>query len=158
MKRAAPINVQDALPAHVKHFRNTSLFESLEEVLNEFVGERILPAEAAQLLVETAAQALEQEFEKPPLSLSALALGSGGGIENYRFNAGYWQMVLRGPIEARFERGSFTASVPLLGLEGSGGGLAKGRGSAQGLKTAHTRQQAQDEKQAVVVEEDSWSD
>ena len=157
MKRSSSI-VADALPAHVKHFMHTSLFESLDDVLADFVGERVLPAEAAHALVEEAARALESEFENPPLSLSALAVDAGAGIENYRFNAGYWQMAIKGPIEARFERGSFFALVPALGLEGSGGGLTKGKGTAQGMKAAHTRQQAHDDKVALAKDEDSWSD
>lgn len=157
MKRASSI-VADALPVHVKHFMHTSLFESLDDVLTDFVGERVLPADAAHALVDEAARVLEAEFENAPLSLSALAIAPGAGIDNYRFNAGYWQMAIKGPVELRFERGSFFAVVPELGLEGSGGGLTKGKGSAQGMKAAHTRQQAQDDKVAFTKDEDSWSD
>ena len=79
MKRSASL-VEDSLPTHVKHFINTCLFESLDEVLREFVGAQVVPSDAASALVCAAATALEDEFENPPLSLSAFTIGPGSGI------------------------------------------------------------------------------
>lgn len=155
--------VSEGLPSHLKHFEHTTLFESLVPVLEEFVGGKVLGSDVASELIEAAALALEEEFEKAPVSLTALDIGPGTGICNYRFDSGYWQFVVRGPLEVELE--GVQTVTGLLGIEGTGGSLTKGRATAQGLRAAHTRQQALDGKAAARAsgqieqeEPDSWDD
>ncbi len=155
--------VEESLPTHVKHFQHSALFAGLSDAIEELISERVLLHEHASALVEMAAVAFEEEFEKPPVSLTALNLGTGTGITNYRHDSGYWELVIRGPVEVQLD--NMKNTVGLLGIEGSGGSLSKGKTTAQGLRAAHTRQQALDGKAAakaaadLAEEEDSeWSE
>ena len=155
--------LEESLPMHVKHFRNSALFLGLEDAIDELVGERVMRAEHATTVIEAAAVALEEEFEKPPVSLTPVNLGTGTGITNYRHDSGYWELVIRGPVEVQLD--TIKTTVGLLGIEGCGGSLSKGKSTAQGLRAAHTRQQALDGKAAAKAaaeladEDDSeWSD
>jgi hypothetical protein len=139
------------LPGHLKHLQHTCLFQSLGKTMEEFLDNGLISNETAGELMQITASRLEDEFEESQIPSSSIRISPGEGIVNYRYDEGYWELVVEGPVELELEDGT-QVTAGLVGIEGCGGGLTKGKKEGAKLKAAHTRQQALDEQS-----EDSFS-
>ena len=146
-----PVRIEDFLPPHLKHWKHSKLFKSLEMTLSQFDGmlenrqitiliKKIISIELLKIFENT-------KFEIPP----------GFGIENYRYNSTYWEIVVP-KATVRLNDNStgktrFFDSGVDVAIEGSGGSIRKGKRKVESIKRASSRQTAQDLKKKRREEE-----
>ena len=141
-------SLKDMLPNHLKHLSESALFRSLEETIAYFTQHKIVEEPFVAKLVEIMAAEFERACDRAPINSRMLEIAEGSSIINYRYNRGYWSVVVPSTsvLVSDHTGGStlfFQESVDMA-IEGSGGSLRKGKRKSESIKRAHTRQVARD--------------
>ena len=159
------LDLKEFLPANMKHIQHSKLFQSLEGSLSQFYGNKIVSAKFVAKLVDVLVSEFEKAFDRQPVSSRILEVSPNSAIVNYRFDRGYWEIVLPSTSVMITDKASgtttfFRESVD-VSFEGSGGGLRKGKRKSESIKRAHSRQVAKDTryvKEAESDEDEEYSD
>jgi hypothetical protein len=159
-----PKNIMSAyLPSHLKHLQHTTLFTSLESALASFRANHIIDEAFVKILVSTMASEYEKACERVPVNTRALEIAETSvGISNYRFDRGYWEIVVPNATIILKDSKSGTIlmkqHVANLSIEGSGGGLRKGKRKSESIKRAHTRQVARDSRRNEAEDDSDFEE
>jgi hypothetical protein len=135
------------LPNHLKHLQHSALFKALERSVAQFAANKIVDDAFLGALVRALATEFEKACDRQPVNSKALEIADSSQIANYRFDRGYWEIVV--PKTSVLITDNKTTTVLFrdsvnVAIEGSGGGLRKGKRKSESIKRAHTRQVAHD--------------
>ena len=141
------------LPNHLKHLQHSTLFKALEVSVAQFVANKIIDDAFLGALVRTLAAEFEKACDRSPVNSKAVEIADSSQIANYRFDRGYWEIVV--PQTSVLITDNKTTTVLFrdsvnVSIEGSGGGLRKGKRKSESIKRAHTRQVAHDTRRREV--------
>jgi hypothetical protein len=145
------------LPPHLKHLKHSRLFEALDHSLMMFRANHIIDEKLVETLVIIVASEFEKTCDKQPVNGRTLQFPDSSRIANYRFDRGYWELVIPksqvSVVDSRASSVIFRETND-ISIEGSGGGLRKGKRKSESIKRAHTRQVAKDSRAVSSDEED----
>ena len=152
-------DITQYLPVKMKHLQHSKLFKSLEQALAPFIANKIVDTRFISKLVDVFALEFEQSFDKPPVSANILELSDNSAIINYRFDRGYWEVVVPQTTVMLTDQATgtttfFRESVD-VSIEGSGGALRKGKRKSESIKRAHSRQVAKDTRYRAKSDDES---
>ena len=154
--------MKEFLPPHLRHLEHSKLFKALESAVASFRANKIVDDTFVSTLVQTMASEFEKACDHLPVSSRTLDIGDGARIANYRFDRGYWEIVV--PDASVVIKDSKSGTVLLrqnaktLAVEGSGGGIRKGKRKTESIKRAHTRQVARDSRREEVDEDSDYDE
>lgn len=149
----APMTALDQyLPAHMKHLKHSNLFSALETAIGPFIENKIVDARFVEKLIEIFAMEFDKAFDRQPINSRILELSYSSSIVNYRYDRGYWEVVVPQTTIMITDKSTgttifFRDSVD-VSIEGSGGPLRKGKRKSESIKRAHSRQVAKDTRYA----------
>ena len=137
-----------SLPTHLKHFQHSRLFTGLVESMDTFYKNKIIDDSFVERLVPVFASEFEKAFDRYPVNSKSLEIAEDASIVNYRFDRGYWEIVIPETTvmisDQSNGRSCFFRDAVSVKIEGSGGGMRKGKRKSESIKRAHTRQVAKD--------------
>lgn len=138
----------DSLPNHLRHLQHSQLFSGLVASVTQFHTNKIVDEKFIAKLVEAFACEFEKAFDRHPVNCKTLEISENSTIINYRFDRGYWELVVPDTtlviLDQSNGRSSFFRDSITVGIEGAGGGMRKGKRKSESIKRAHTRQVAKD--------------
>lgn len=142
----SPLN--SFLPSHLRHLEHSKLFKALESAIEPFRKNQIVDDEFLWLLFEALAIEFEKSCESVAVKDRVLVLPSQPPIVNYRFDRGYWELVLpKTQVVVRDKSQTiYEVEANLVSIEGSGSGLRKGKRKTESVKRAFSRQMAKDSR------------
>ncbi|NDD93290.1 hypothetical protein EBZ37_14570 [bacterium] len=145
------------LPAHLKHLSHSRLFSALDHALGSFRANRIVDERFVEALVTALGKEFEKACDRNPVNTRSVQLSEDGKVVNYRFDRGYWEVVVKDTeisvVDSKMSSVIFREKSD-VSVEGSGGGLRKGKRKSESMKRAHTRLVARDTRRS----EDSSDD
>jgi hypothetical protein len=154
--------MEEYLPAHLKHLEHSKLFRALDQAVSSFRQNKVIDDKFLAVLVKTMASEFEKACDHLPVSSRTLDLQDTARIANYRFDRGYWELVIPDATIAIKDSKSGTVllrqQAPVLSIQGSGGGLRKGKRKTESIKRAHTRQVARDSRREDSLDDSEFSD
>lgn len=148
-----PPNLRDYLPAHLKHLQHSKLFISFEHSVSSFRANKIVDERFIEALVQIMATEFEKACDRSPVNCISLNLADNSKLSNYRFDRGYWELVVPDMQVSVVDDHSSTVIFKEranVSIEGSGGGLRKGKRKSESMKRAHTRQVATDARRVSI--------
>jgi hypothetical protein len=140
------MKISDYLPRNLRHLEHSKLCVSLQESLSHFADNQIVDEAFVRKFVEVFASEFDAAFDRAPINSKVLQLSEDSAIVNYRFDRGYWSIVVPGTtvmVTDQTKTALFKDKVNLA-IEGSGGGLRKGKRKSESIKRAYSRQIAKD--------------
>ena len=149
-------NLREYLPPHLKHLQHSKLFTSLEQSVSSFRANKIVDERFMEALVQIMASEFEKACDRAPINCISLNLADNAKLSNYRFDRGYWELVVPDMQVSVVDDHSSTVIFKEranVSIEGSGGGLRKGKRKSESMKRAHTRQVAKDARKASTKKE-----
>ena len=151
-------NLKTHLPNHLKHLHHSKLFKSLESAVSIFQQGKIVNDAFLELLVKTLGMEFEKLFQRPPVNARIVEIAENSSIVNYRFDRGYWEVVLPTTSVMVSDKNTgttvFFADSVNVSVEGSGSSLRKGKRKSESIQRAHTRQVAKDTRYKNEDDED----
>lgn len=142
------VKISDFLPRNLRHLEHSKLFKSLAESIAQFAENRIVDEVFLRKLVEVFAAEFDAAFDRAPVNSRILQVSDNSGIINYRYDRGYWSIVVPSTSVVVSDQSTGKTAVfkdkVNVSIEGSGGGLRKGKRKSESIKRAYSRQIAKD--------------
>ena len=155
-------DLAEYLPDNMKHLKNSKLFTALEDALKPFLANKIVDAKFVNRLIVSLATEFDKAFDRPPVNSRILELAESSSIVNYRFDRGYWEVVVPQTTVMLTDKTLGTTTFFKEGvdvsIEGSGAALRKGKRKSESIKRAHSRQVAKDARYKSESDDDDFSD
>jgi hypothetical protein len=156
------VDLAEYLPDNMKHLKSSKLFAALEDALQPFIANKILDTKFVSRLVSIFASEFDKAFDRPPVNSKILELAESSSIVNYRFDRGYWEVVVPQTTVMLTDKATGTTNFFKAGvdvsIEGSGAALRKGKRKSESIKRAHSRQVAKDARYKSDSENEEYSE